>query len=117
MPRNHNIFFVTAPNGKGKSLFTVPGQMLTSRTALRDNFMTHGCESIRKKYPTGTVFYTDSSVVRFRKGCYFVPTLIPLMLPDGNPVNNDLFTGLVIDEYKQLTQKQTISNKLQKKRG
>lgn len=102
---SRNIFFVTVPNGKGKSLFTVPGQMLTSRTALRDNFMTHGCESVRKKYPMGTVFYTDSANIRFRKGCYFVLVLHPLILPDGKPLANNLFIEPILEEYRSLTQK------------
>lgn len=100
-----HIFFVTAPNGKGKSLFTVPGQMLTSRTPLKDNLLTHGCECVRKKYPVGTVFYTDSDQVRFRRGCYFVLTLHPLSLRDGTPLEESLFTAEVLDEYKTLTNK------------
>lgn len=97
-----NIFFKTAPNGKGKSLFTVPGQMLTSRTELRGSFMTHGCESVRKKYPVGTYFVTESDKIRFRKGCYYVLTLQPLMLPDGTPTSQDLFTQDLINELNQL---------------
>ena len=99
------IFFKTGPNGKGKSLFTVPGQMLTSMTRLHDNFMTHGCESVRKKYPMGTVFYTDSTNIRFRKGCYYVFILIPLLLPDGSPASDDLFHQTIIEEYNQLMKK------------
>ena len=103
---SRNIFFKTGPNGNGKSLFTVPGQMLTSRTRLEPNFMTHGCESVRKKFPMGTVFYADSTSIRFRKGCYYVLVLHPLMLPDGKPASDDLFLEPVLEEYRGLVQKE-----------
>lgn len=96
----HDIFLRTEPNGRGTSLFTLPGQMLTSRTALRPSFMTHGCETVRRRFPVGTVFCTRSDRIRMRKGCYFTDLLEPLLLPDGTPATDSIFLQETIREYK-----------------
>ena len=98
-----NIFFVKIRNGRGTSLVTVPRQMKTSRTPLRDNFMTHGCESLRRKFPEGTVFACPRGCLRERKGCYAVDVLVPVMLPDGSPASATLFAGELVGEYRKLT--------------
>ena len=91
------FFFRTVPNGRGTSLVTLPGQMLTSRTPLRGDHLTHGCESVRRKYPVGTVFYSPDEV-KLRRGCYLVKSLFPLALPDGTPATDDLFAQALLEQ-------------------
>lgn len=97
------IFFATRPNGRGTSLFTLPGQMLTSRTAVTPGTLTHGCESTRRRYPSGTVFYSDVRDIRLAGGCYHVKTLIPFSLPDGTALETGLFAGEAIEEYNKIS--------------
>lgn len=103
----HDIFLRTEPNGRGTSLFTLPGQMLTSRTRLADGMMTHGCESTRRRFPVGTVFCTCSDRIRTRKGCYYTDILIPVALPDGTPARDDIFSGLLMQEYDDYRKRTT----------
>ena len=97
------IFFKTVRNVRGTSLVTLPGQMLTSRTPLKPDFLTHGCEGVRRRYPVGTVFYTTSGV-REHSGCYVVKTLFPLALPDGTPASDDLFAQALFEQLSNTRQ-------------
>lgn len=93
------VFFRTAPNGRGASLFSLPGQLLSVRKRMEDNMMTHGCEAVRRRYPVGTVFYTSSDRLRFRRGCYHTDALRPLLLPDGTPVTETPEDASALQEY------------------
>lgn len=101
------VFLETRPNGRGASLFTLPGQKTGVRKKLLDNMMTHGCENVRRKHPVGTVFYTDGSALRFRRGCYHTDTLFPLLSPDGKPIELTLEFQQLLEKYRTITNHET----------
>lgn len=99
---SHEIFFQSRSNGRGCSLFTLKGQMLTSRTAVSPDTLTHGCEGIRRSHPTGTYFFCDSGDVRERSGCYYTSRLIPLATADLTPLTEDIFTEQLMSRLAAL---------------
>lgn len=101
------IFFYKAQNGRGTSLFSLEGQMLNSRTSLKPNIMTHGCESLRRKYPTGTIFAAPQKGVRLKSGCYVVEQLHAVVSPDKKTFYTDdqnVLTALQVMEQNLVKQ-------------